>query len=508
MKKLFNLLRHRCVVVGMALIFQISVFLLAIYGFNEYFIAFYWLCIAFSTLAVLWIIGNKSNPAYKIAWIIPILIFPVFGGFFYLIFGGSRLNRRTRRQLKKGMVEVTLELSQDCKAEILSDLGEDAVIQGRYLEKCAMCPVYGNTETTYYPLGEDMFEAMLVQLEQAERYIFLEYFIIQEGEMWDSILRILREKAKAGVEVRIIYDDMGSLFTLPQNFPEQMERDGIHCIAFNRFVPILTLRLNNRDHRKVLIIDGKVGFTGGINLADEYINRRERFGHWKDGGILLRGDGVWSMAVVFLSMWHLYRDTEEGLEWFRPRKEELPGVRGFVQPYTDSPLDEEPVGQTVYLNLIHRAKRYVYIMTPYLIIDDTMLTALVTAAKGGVDVRIMTPHIPDKKIIFEVTRAHYEALLEGGVRIYEYTPGFLHAKTFAVDDLYGVSGTVNMDYRSLFLHYEDGVLLYDQPSVVEIREDFLTTQEKCRRITLQECRELPLPRRLLRNLLRVFAPLM
>ena len=481
MKKLFNLLRHRCVVVGMALIFQISVFLLAIYGFNEYFFAFYWLCIAFSTLAVLWIIGNKSNPAYKIAWIIPILVFPVFGGFFYLVFGGSRLNRRTRRQLKKGMVEVTLELSQDCKAEILSDLGEDAVIQGRYLEKCAMCPVYGNTETTYYPLGEDMFEAMLIQLEQAERYIFLEYFIIQEGEMWDSVLRILREKAKAGVEVRIIYDDMGSLFTLPQKFPEQMERDGIHCIAFNRFVPILTLRLNNRDHRKVLIIDGKVGFTGGINLADEYINRRERFGHWKDGGILLRGDGVWSMAVVFLSMWHLYRDTEEGLEWFRPRKEELPGVRGFVQPYTDSPLDEEPVGQTVYLNLIHRDKRYVYIMTPYLILDAEMENALKFAARRGVDVSLILPGIPDKAMPYALAKSHYKALLSAGVKIYEYSPGFVHAKVFVSDDIKAVVGTINLDYRSLSHHFECATYMHGTDCIADIEADFEATLESCRR---------------------------
>lgn len=508
MKKLVNLLFHRCVVVAVALMIQVGVIVATITGFNNYFMEFYWVCIAFSILAVLWIIGSKSNPAYKIAWIIPILAFPIFGGIFYLMFGGSHLGKRTKRKLQGLDEEMRRELAGDCKADILASISEDAAIQARYLETCAMCPVYGNTETEYFPLGELKFHAMVEELKKAQKYIFLEYFIVEEGEMWNTILTILLEKARAGVEVRMIYDDVGCLFTLPKDYAAQLEAAGIHCVAFNRFIPVLTLRLNNRDHRKVMVIDGKVGFTGGINLADEYINAKVKYGHWKDGGILLRGDAVWSMAVVFLSMWHLQRDEDEDFEWFRPEREEYPQAKGFAQPYTDSPLDEEPVGQTVYLNLINRAKRYVYIMTPYLIIDDAMTTALVSAAKGGVDVRIMTPHVPDKKIIFEVTRAHYEALLEGGVRIYEYTPGFCHAKTFAVDDMYGVAGTVNMDYRSLFLHFEDGVLLFGQPSIQAIRDDFLTTQQICQRVTLAECHALPWWRQLLRDLLRIFAPLM
>ncbi len=508
MKKLIGLLFHRCVVVALALFIQAGVIIITITQFNSSFVEFYWVCITFSILAVLWIIGSKSNPAYKIAWIIPILAFPIFGGIFYLMFGGSHLGKRTKRKLQGVEAEMRRELMGDCKAECLASLGEDAVIQARYLETYGMCPVYGNTETEYFPLGELKFQAMVAELKKAKRYIFLEYFIVEEGEMWNTILKILLEKAKAGVEVRMIYDDVGCLFTLPKDYADQLEAEGIHCVAFNRFIPVLTLRLNNRDHRKVMVIDGKVGFTGGINLADEYINAKVKYGHWKDGGILLRGDAVWSMAVVFLSMWHLQRDEGEDFEWFRPPHEEHPLAEGYVQPYTDNPLDEEPVGQTVYLNLICRAKCYVYIMTPYLIIDDAMTTALVSAAKGGVDVRIMTPHIPDKKVIFEVTRAHYEPLLEAGVRIYEYTPGFCHAKTFAVDDLYGVAGTVNMDYRSLFLHFEDGVLLFNQPSVKAIRDDFLNTQQISQRITLKDCRSLPWWRQLLRDMLRIFAPLM
>ncbi len=492
----------------MAILLQIGVLMAAILRFNEYFIQFYWVCIAASVLAVLWIIGNKSDPGYKIAWIIPILAVPIFGGIFYIVFGGSHLSKRAKREMAGLREEMARQLTGDFQAERLADMGTDAVIQARYLEQCALCPVYGNTETAYFPLGEELFQAMLTELKQAKKYILMEYFIVEEGQMWDAILAVLLEKARAGVEVRLIYDDVGCMFTLPKDYDETLEADGIHCLAFNRFVPVLSLRLNNRDHRKVCVVDGKVGFTGGINLADEYINAKVRYGHWKDGGILLRGDGVWSMTVMFLSMWHLYRDGDEDSEWFRPPRQDLPAARGWAQPYTDSPLDEEPVGQTVYLNLINRAKEYVYIMTPYLIIDDAMTRALVSAAKGGVDVRIMTPHIPDKKIIFEVTRAHYEALLEGGVRIYEYTPGFLHAKTFAVDDRFGVAGTVNMDYRSLFLHFEDGVLLFGQPSIRQIKADFLKTQKMCQRITLEQCRALPWWRQLLRDLLRIFAPLM
>jgi len=507
-KKLMKLLLHRCVVVAVSILLQGAILVAAILKFNDYFVQFYWLCMILSLIAVLRIVDNKSDPGYKIAWIIPIMAFPVFGGVFYLMFGGNRMDESMKSAMQKIDVAMRKELLRDYKAEKLTPLGEDAVVQARYLERYAASPVYDNTDTTYFPEGELKFRAMLRELKQAKKYIFMEYFIVEEGEMWDAILTILLEKARSGVEVRLIYDDMGCMFTLPRDYHESMEEAGIHCVVFNRFMPILNLRLNNRDHRKMCIIDGRVGFTGGINLADEYINAKVKYGHWKDGGILLRGDAVWSMTVSFLSQWHYYRDKDEDMEWFRPRREEISGAHGFVQPYWDSPLDEEAVGQTVYLNLISKARRYVYIMTPYLIIDDAMTTALTTAAKGGVDVRLMTPHIPDKKIIFEVTRAHYEGLLEAGVKIYEYTPGFLHSKTFAVDDLYGTAGTVNLDYRSLFLHFENGVLLYDQPAVLEIKRDFLETQEKCQAITLKQCRALPWWRKLLRAMLRVFAPLM
>lgn len=510
MKKLVSLLFHRAMIAGFMLLIQLAVLLLFILKFNDYFVYFYWVCVGLSALVVLWIVGNKSNPAYKIAWIIPILIFPVFGGLIYLLFGGHRLSNRARKKMEGMDRGMRLTLERDFKAGQLQDIGPDAVNQARYLEKTALCPVYGNTASEYFPMGELCFPHMLEALRGAKHYIFLEYFIISEGKMWSSVLQILAEKAAAGVDVRVIYDDVGCIFTLPRDYDRQLEKMGIKCCVFNRLVPILSTRLNNRNHRKFCIVDGHIGFTGGINLADEYINEKERYGRWKDSAILLRGEAVWSMTVMFLTMWEYVRGVKEDYEQYRPEPLPTEMLRGggYVQPYTDNPLDDEAVGETVYLNLISKAKRYVYIMTPYLIIDDTMNTALCNAAKSGVDVRIITPGIPDKATVFELTRAHYEALLEAGVGIYEYTPGFLHSKNFVSDDLYGTVGSINMDYRSLFLHFENGVLLFGTPAVAGLRSDFLSTLYDCRPVTLAESMELPLVRRILRAVLRVFAPLM
>jgi cardiolipin synthase len=349
---------------------------------------------------------------------------------------------------------------------------------------------------------------MLEEMKKAEHYLFLEYFIIEEGEMWGPMVEIMRERASAGVDVRLIYDDFGCVTKLPTNYRRKMEAMGIKCCVFNPYIPILSARLNNRDHRKLLIIDGKVGFTGGINLADEYINRVERFGHWKDAGILLRGEAVWSMTIMFLAMWEYVRGTREDIENYRPALPAAETYHGYVQPYTDYPLDNEPVGETVYLNLISKARDYVYIMTPYLIIDNEMVTALTTAAKSGIDVRIITPHIPDKWYVHALTRAYYELLVEAGVRIYEYTPGFIHSKVFCVDGQYATVGTINLDFRSLYLHFENGVWLYDADCIGQVEADFKKTFPICQEISLEQCRATKWYVRLGRACLRLFAPLM
>ena len=508
MKKLLYILFHRSVFVALALMAQVATLVVMVSIFSEYTEIFYWCCIAMSVMAAIAIICSRMEPGYKIAWLLVILPFPVFGGFFYLMVGGGAVPKRTQRRMQ-GMLEKSVEtLKEDFKADDLLRLGGDAAGQASYLEHRAACPAYTNTETEYFPLGDAAFPRILAELEKAERYIFLEYFIIQPGVFWDSILAILERKAAQGVEVRVLYDDFGCMFTLPRDYNEMLIKKGIQCRVFNRLMPVMSLRMNNRDHRKLLIIDGKTGFTGGINLADEYINVRERFGHWKDSAILLEGDAVWSMTVMFLTMWDYIADWDEDFERFRPPAAPVRPWTGYVQPYTDTPQDRETVGQAVYLNMISKAKNYIYITTPYLIIDVATNTALCNAAKSGVDVRIITPHIPDKRYVFEVTRAHYQPLLEAGVRIYEYTPGFIHAKNFVVDGRFATVGTVNLDYRSLFLHFEDGVWLCEAPCIQDIRRDFEETLKLSEAYSLRKFKHLNILLQLYRSILRVFAPLM
>ena len=512
MKKAASILFHRTALVGLLLVLQVAILVVVMARFASYFIYFYLFCVVVSILVVLWIVNSRTDPGYKIAWIVPILLAPVFGGLVYLLSGGNQLSVRMRRKMEGMDRRLTEVLSDGYKADILEEqYGADAVNQSRYLERYAHCPLCVNTDAKYYPLGDDVFADMLEALRGAKRYIFLEYFIIDRGLFWNSILDILEEKARAGVDVRVIYDDVGCLYTLPKNYPRELEARGIRCQVFNRFIPVLSVRLNNRDHRKFCIVDGHTAFTGGINLADEYINQKLRYGHWKDTAILLKGEAVWSMTVMFLTMWEYTRDVEEDYRRFRPDKlppEAAQGAGYYVQPYADNPLDEEAVGEAVYLNLINKAERYVYAMTPYLIISDSVNTALCNAAKSGVDVRIITPHIPDKALVFELTRSHYESLLEAGVQIFEYTPGFVHAKVMVTDDCCGVVGSINLDYRSMFLHFEDAVLLYHDPTVLDIKRDFINTQFRSQPVTLEQCLGHSWIRRLFRSILRVLAPLL
>ena len=509
MKKILRFITQRVVITALLIVLQALLLFGFIWKLDNYFVYFYAGSVLLSLLITLGIINSKSNPAYKIAWLIPILLFPVFGGLVYLLFGSDRTGRYLRKKLQGIGTEMDNVIGEAHRRSGAEQLPPDAANQSRYISHCAYCPPYQNTTTEYLPLGEVKFERMVEELKKAKHYIFLEYFIIQEGKMWNTILDILRQKAAEGVDVRVIYDDMGCIMILPTGYDRTLEQMGIKCRIFNPFVPILSSRFNTRDHRKICVIDGNVGFTGGINLADEYINAYEKHGHWKDTSILLKGEAVFNLTVMFLSMWDYLDSTTGKTDYSRY----YPTVwdenaKGYVQPFADNPLDDEAVGETVYLNLINKAKRYVYITTPYLILSSEMLTALTSAAKCGVDVRIITPHIPDKWYLHAVSRSHYQPLIEAGVKIYEYTPGFIHAKTFVVDDDYAVVGTINLDYRSLYLHFECAVWMYQTPSVAQVRDDFFKTQQISQEITLEECRSLSFPRRLGRSVLRVFAPLM
>ena len=500
---------QRVILLVSSFILQIGVISFFLLKYSESFFDFYLASLTLSIIIVFIIINNKSNPSYKIAWIVPVMIFPIFGGIFYLLYGGNKLSTREKLKMVIQNIEMTNSLKQD--DEIIKKIGDKSIYaknQSEYILNYAKCPVYNNTETTYFKIGEEKFEALLRELKKAEKFIFLEYFIIQEGKMFNSILEILEEKAKQGVDVRLIYDDVGCIVTLPHNYKNTLEAKGIKCRVFNPIKPFFTRRLNNRDHRKIVVIDGDVGFTGGINLADEYINEYEKHGYWKDAGIMLKGDAVWNLTVMFLSMWDYIDNKEEDYIKFKPSKNKYYNSKGYVQPFDDSPLINEPIGETVYLNLINKAKDYIYINTPYLIIDNEMATALKIAAKSGVDIKIVTPYIPDKKFVHAVTKSYYESFIKDGIEIYEFTPGFMHAKTFVVDDEYGVVGSINLDFRSLYLHYECGVWLYKTESIKSMKDDYLKTLKRCHKVTMEECKNTSSIRKVLRLIIRMFAPLL
>ncbi len=509
-KKVNKLLYSRLVLVSVFILLQVGVMLVTVFWLSEYRQWVHALLTVLSIVTIVYLIHDRTNSSYKIAWIILILAFPVVGISLYLTFGGRRLSRRVRGRMLLADELVRDNLWQEkITREALSDISDPAAVTAEFLYHVGGFPVYDNTETQYYPLGDIAYVHMLEELKKAEKYIFLEYFIIAEGEMWDGILSILREKAAQGVEVRVMYDDFGTITTLPNYYERQLELWGIHTKVFNPFIPVLSGRLNNRNHRKLLIVDGKVGFTGGVNLADEYINRKERFGHWKDCAICLRGEAVWAMTVMFLSMWDSQTGEAEELSVFRPEYPyRLAGGEGFVQPFCDTPLDREDVAESLLLSLFQRACRSIYIMTPYLILDDRMTDTLMTAAKSGIDVRIITPHIPDKWYVHTVTQAHYELLTEAGVRIYEYTPGFIHSKVYLVDDRSAVVGTVNLDFRSLYLHFENAIYLFEATCIAEIAEDFQRTFPLCEEITWRKCKNTNLWKRLAQTALRLLSPLL
>lgn len=439
-----------------------------------------------SLVAILFVIKSDMNPSYKIGWILLIAVLPILGGLMYVIFGNKRPTKNMREMLRAQLEKSAEYLGT--QESITGELDGGAAGLFKYLEGSAGYPTAKNTTVRYYRVGEEMYADLLPELEKAEKFIFLEYFIIRPGEMWDGVLEILKRKAAAGVDVRIIYDDMGCIDILPANYNATLEGWGIRTMAFNRFVPAVSLVMNNRDHRKITVIDGKVGFTGGINISDEYINVKERFGHWKDTGLMLKGPGVFNLTLMFLEMWNAFNKDGDGYAEFIPDSFEECGSAddGYVLSFSDSPLDNESVGESVYTDMLYQAKDYIYITTPYLAIDSELQTALCMAAKRGVDVRMITPGIPDKKLVYRLTRSYYPTLLRAGVKIYEYTPGFIHAKSFVCDDKLCVVGTINMDYRSLYLHFECGTLMYNNPEIKQVKKDDLETMEKCRKVELSD----------------------
>ena len=476
--------------------------------FGQYMPVFFGGYMSFALAIVLIIINKEGSPEIKLSWSIITLLLPVVGGLLYLFVEMQPGYRMLQRKLEHIYKRTEDFVQQDAQVlEALAKADRNTAGLASYVHKHGNFSVYQNTRVKYFPLGEDKFEAMLEELEKAEKFIFMEYFILREGYMWEKILEILERKAAEGVEVRVMYDGTCALFDLPYKYPEELMKKGIQCKMYAPIHPILSTHYNNRDHRKILVIDGSVGFTGGINISDEYINRVEKHGHWKDTAVMLKGDAVQGLTLMFLQMWHVSEKNPEYGKYLEKGKKDLQAT-GFVMPYGDSPFDDELIGEMVYMDILNRAKKYVHIMTPYLIIDQRMLTAMCFAAKRGIDVKLILPHVPDKKFTFALAKSHYRELLQAGVKIYEYTPGFVHAKVFASDDEKAVVGTINLDYRSLYLHFECAAFLYQVDEIINIVKDFQETLEKCQEITLENRKEGTALLRLAGWFLKVLAPLM
>ena len=468
------------------------------------------LTIACTVVAVLSFERDNLNPAYKMMWMLLIVAAPLSGTLFYLWWGSRRITQKRSKSLIQIEHNVDIALK---KTDALAQRIENEFPQYKrsitYLEG-QRAPIYCGTKSEYFPLGQNFFSRFTEQLKTAKQYIFLEYFIIEEGKMWNSTLDILKQKAAEGVDVRVIYDGLACMSTLPTDYDRLLRSYGIKCFVFNDAHFSLHISdykmLNHRDHRKITVIDGETGFSGGLNFADEYINEKQRFGVWKDTGFMLKGPAVYTLTLTFLSMWDFVTNSMTDYSAFKPVGRYT--TDGYVQPYCDSPVDNENIAESAYFNIIDRADKYVWIVTPYLVIDHEMLTSLCLAAKSGVDVRIMTPGIPDKWYVYYVTQSYYSELLQAGVRIFEYTPGFIHAKMYVSDDKVAIVGSANMDYRSLYLHFENCCSFYGGHMPGDVKKDFLETQAECREVTPEDVRSVPIPKRFLQILLRVFAPMM
>ncbi len=512
MKKFLKLLTGRLFSFIALFLIQIAVLIWLISNFvsaSPYYIP---IVSAISFVSIFSIVSKDENPVFKLSWILVIMFVPIFGLPFFLFFGNKRVGRKVARTMAKYQehyereVRSVLPVPESSVASALASYSQNLKRQSDYIANTAGAPLWENTATTYFPLGEDAFKRILQEVQKATRFILFEYFIVEEGYMWSTMVSLLEQKIKEGVQVRLMYDDFGCIRGLPNNYEETLREKGFKVGVFNKLKPHLNAKLNYRDHRKLLIIDGHVGFTGGINFADEYINRKIKYGHWKDTTVMLQGDAVWNLTLMFFQQWIFTTAEEIDLSEYTPRHR-FPSD-GFVQPFGDSPLDGENISEHAYIQIINHAQKYVWITTPYLIIDPQMATALNIAAQSGIDVRIITPKIPDKWYVHPVTRSNYLTLLAAGVRIFEYTPGFMHAKMFVSDDEVAIVGTANMDYRSFYMHFECGVAFFNSSIVKEVRNDIAQSLELCSEVSLFDEEKLSLNVRFGRSVLKLFSPLM
>ncbi|MCL2637005.1 MAG: cardiolipin synthase [Oscillospiraceae bacterium] len=507
MKRILNLLTSRAFVVSALMFFEIALIVLAAIFLYRLFLPFVVLFSLANIIIVIGIISRNNNPMFKIAWIVPVLLIPVAGALFYIMFGRTHLNKKNTRKLTLAYNSATDFFTAN--NELLSRLfvkNPNIIREAYYIMKCSCTDIFEFTETEYLSPGNIFFDKLVFELKKAKKFIFIEYFIINEGEMWETIKHILAEKASNGVEIRVLYDDMGSAMSgVSPAFQQELRKLGFTVAVFNPYKPSLDKFLNYRDHRKICIIDGKAAFTGGINIADEDIGINDRLGHWQDSGIMLRGDAVNRVTVMFLQMWTF--TTDEPPRYADYMVDFKANHDGYVIPFSDEPLIQDLICESAYINIISNATKYVYINAPYLIIDQNVTSALIRAAKSGIDVKIITPGTPDKKLIYYMTQSNYKDLIEAGVEIYEFTPGFIHNKTIISDDEKAIVGTANFDYRSFYLHFENGVWLYGSKAVLQAKSSFENSLAQSRMVTWEQIENTPFGRRLLCSLLQVFAPL-
>ncbi|MDY5956875.1 cardiolipin synthase [Frisingicoccus sp.] len=507
-KGLFHALFSRLGLILILLILQIGVLFGMFAKFEQFLPHFFGGTVLFSLIMVLFLLNSRHDPTAKITWLVIIMLLPVFGALLFL-YTQSDVGHRALKKRMNQLIRQTKETIPQSE-EVMDKLSEEngAVSSlARYIHRSGCYPVYDQTKITYFPMGENKFEEMLRQLEQAKHFIFMEYFIVDEGIMWGRILEILAKKASEGVDVRVMYDGTCEFSTLSRDYPKRLKKLGIKCKVFAPLTPFVSTHYNYRDHRKILVIDGHTAFTGGVNLADEYINHIVKYGHWKDVAIMLKGEAVKSFTLMFLQMWNV---DEKDMDYSQFLNYPVSPVqtKGYVIPYGDCPLDDDKVGERVYMDILNRAQSYVHIMSPYLILDSEMETAIKFAAERGVDVKIMLPGIPDKAVPYALARTHYASLLQSGVEIYEYTPGFVHAKIFVCDDKEAVVGTINLDYRSLYHHFECAAYMYDVDCIHEIEKDFRATLKKCRRVTKKTMKNDTVSRKIMGVVMKAVAPLM
>ena len=506
-KSLLRLLFSRTGLVAMVLVLNVALLAAVVLRFREYLVQYVGVATVLSAALMLELIGSRTNASVKVTWLVLFALLPGLGLVLY-VYTRSELGHRALRERVRHLMESTRgKLPQTAAAERLQQEDGGAAGLSRYLWRCGF-PTYDGCDVTYFTSGEEKFAAMLEELERAQDFIFMEYFILEKGEMWDAVLEILQRKAAAGVDVRVMYDGTCEVALVPRGYTRQLEKMGIRAKAFAPLMPFLSTHYNYRDHRKILIVDGKVAFTGGINLADEYINAVDRFGHWKDTAVLVRGEAVRSLTRMFLQMWSVEGKTAEFDRFLSVPVQRPENARGYVIPYGDCPLDGDMIAERVYMDILNRAQKYVHIFTPYLILDGEMETALKFAAERGVDVALVLPGTPDKKIPYALAKTHYGPLLDAGVKIYEYVPGFIHAKSFVCDDVEAVVGTINLDYRSLYHHFECAVYLHGVGCIAQMEADFQTTLKKCRRVTRQTMKKEMWAQRLVGYVLKALAPLL